>query len=116
MLLAQGRYFRAWLAKPSASVELGVLRDSLPEDLKDLRELRIDVPLDHWNRVVKHVRSDRKLLGGLLLDFAKSKDQVATLVSHDRLFSELQRVVLDATTTLVENETLSLRTVEAGSD
>jgi hypothetical protein len=107
MLLAQGRFWRASLSKDR--VDLEVLKVSLPEDLEDLRDLRFEVPLGWWNRLVKHVRSDRKLLGGLLLDFARPKDRVGAAVGDDRLLVELQRVVLDATAALVEEEVLELR-------
>jgi hypothetical protein len=107
MLLAQGRFWRASLAKDS--VELELLKASLPEELEDLRELRFEVPLGWWNRLVKHVRSDRKLLGGVLLDFARPKDRVSAAIGDDRLLGELQRVVLEASSALVEEEILELR-------
>ena len=97
MLLAQNRCWKVSYTKATASIVLGMTREALPEEQKELRELRIEVPLERWNRVVKHVRSDRKLLGGLLLDFAKHKDHVGAVVGNDRLFSELQRVVVDIT-------------------
>ena len=78
--------------------------------------LVIEVPLERWNRVVKHVLSDRKLIGGILLDFAKHKEHVATAVAQDRLFFELQRVVLDATASLVERGRLALTVVDVGMD
>ncbi len=106
MTLTQGRYWRASLARGFVVIE--VLRSSLPDDLISLRELRFEVPLRAWNRVVKHVHSDRKLLGGLLLDFAKSKDRVSTAIGSDRLLTEFQRIVLDSTATLVEEEVLAL--------
>ena len=37
---------------------------SLPEDLQELRDLRIDIPLAKWNRIAKNVHADRKLVGG----------------------------------------------------
>ena len=116
MLLTQGRYWRAVLGKSAASVQLSVQREGLGEELHELRDLRFDVPLARWNGVVKHASTDRKLLGGLLLDFASQKDLVAAVVGSDRLLSELQRVVLDATATLVEEGALVLRTAseEAG--
>jgi len=108
MLLAQGRYWRATLAKGRDAVVLDVLRASLPEDLQELKDLRIDVPLAKWNRIAKNVHSDRKLVGGLLIDFAKQKEQVVAAVSSDRLLAEWQRVVLDATTALIESGVLVL--------
>jgi hypothetical protein len=107
MLLAQGRLWRATLARDDV-VALGVLRDPLPAELQELRDLRIEVPLDRWNLVVRNVCCDRKLLGGVLLDFANTKDAVAVAVASDRSFVELQRVVLEATTQLVEQGRLVL--------
>jgi hypothetical protein len=89
-----------------------LLKGSLPEDIYELRDLRIEVPLDRWNRVVKNVSSDRKLLGGLLLDFARNKEKVGGVVSSDRLLGEFRRVVLDATVALVEAEALVLSLAE----
>lgn len=114
MLLAQGRYWKASYTRPSGLISLGLQRDHLPDELRELRELRIEIPLDKWNRVVKHARSDRKLLGGILLDFAKHKDHVGAAVSNDRLFFELQRMLVDSTVSLVEAGTLSLAAVEVG--
>ena len=74
-----------------------VLKGSLPEEIYELRDFRIDVPLQKWTRVVKNVNSDRKLLGGLLLDFARKKEKVSGVVTSDRLLTEFRRVVLDAT-------------------
>jgi hypothetical protein len=108
MLLAQGRYWRATLAKGRDTVALDIVRTSLPEDLQELRELRIDVPLAKWNRIAKNVHSDRKLVAGLLVDFAKHKEHVVTAVSSDRLLAEYQRVVPDATTALIESGVLVL--------
>lgn len=116
MLLAQGRYWRASLGKAADAVALEVFKESLPEDLRDLKELRIEVPLDKWNRVVKQVRLDRKLLGGILLDFAKHKDHVSAAVASDRLLTELQRVVIDATASLVESGSLALAVVDVGPE
>lgn len=116
MVLAQGRYWRATLVKSADGVTLGLLPDGLPDELRELRQLKIEVPLDKWNRVFKNVVSDRKLLGGILLDFAKQKDQVSAAVGHDRLFSELQRVVSDTTAALVESGTLTLVPVDVGGD
>jgi len=101
VLLSQGRFWRAELAKDGASVTLAPLREALGEGESGLKEVRFQVPLGRWNAVVKHAQSDRKLLGGLLLDFASRKEPVATAVSRDRLWIELVRVVLEATATLV---------------
>lgn len=114
MLLSQGRFWKASYTKTSGLITLGLQRDSLSEELRELRELRIEVPLEKWNRVVKYVRSDRKLLGGILLDFANHKDQVGAAVTHDRLFFELQRALVDSTISLVETGTLSLGVLDVG--
>ena len=112
MLLGQGRFWQASMAKGTDVVVFETVKAGLPEDLYDLREFRIEIPLAKWNLVVKHVRSDRKLLGGMLLDFAKHKDRVSTAVASDRLFVEFQRVVADATITLVESGVLLLAVPE----
>ena len=104
------------MSKGDDRVEISVIREGLPGELRDLREFRFEVPLEKWNRMVKHVRSDRKLLGGILLDFAKDKDLVSLAVGNDRLFGELQRVVLDATTSLIETGGLCLTVVDVGGD
>ena len=85
-----------------------LLKGSLPEEIYELRDLRVEVPLQKWTRVVKNVNSDRKLLGGLLLDFARQKEKVGGVVSSDRLLAEFRRVVLDATVALVEAEAIEL--------
>ncbi len=114
MLLTQGRYWKSSFAKSSKAITLELQRDSLPEDLRELRELRIEIPLGKWNRVLKYARSDRKLLGGMLLDFAKHKDHVGVAVTNDRLYFELQRTLVDSTVSLVEAGTLSLGVVDVG--
>ena len=116
MLLARGRFWNAGLSKAEDIVVLSLLRDSLPEEFRELREFKIEVPLDSWNRVLKHARTDRKLLGGIMLDFTKQKDQLSVAVGSDRLFSELQNVVLDATASLVESASLTLTVVDVGAD
>ena len=115
-MLAQGKFWRATLSRELDSVVLSMIRESLPEELRDLRELRIEVPLGKWNRVMKQVRSDRKLLGGILLDFAQNKDLVSMAVASDRLYGELQRVSIDATSALVEAGALALVHVDIGVD
>ena len=116
MLLAQGRYWRATLPKNSRAVVLQIAKGELPDGLYDLRELKIEVPLSRWNVIVKYVLTDRKLLGGLLLDFARTKDRVADAVSSDRLLAEFQRLVVDATVTLVEEEVLVLEPADGRGD
>jgi hypothetical protein len=102
MLLAQGKFWRSASRAGAGSITLELRRAALPEELQELRDLKIEVPLDKWNRLVKHVNSDRKLLGGLLLDFARHKDRVGAAVASDRLLAELCRVILDATASAVE--------------
>ena len=114
VLLSQGRYWKSSYTKTTRIIALSLQRDSMSEDLQDLRELRIEIPLATWNKVVKYVRADRKLLGGILLDFAKHKDQVGLAVSNDRLFFELQRTLVDSTVSLVETGTLSLGVLDVG--
>lgn len=106
MRLAEGRYWRANLKRGAVTLDL---RGSLlPEDLQELGDFQVAVPLEKWNLVVKRISGDRKLLGGLLLDFARHKDRVGTAVGSDRLLSELRRVVIDATSVLVEEGVLAL--------
>jgi len=116
LLLARGRFWNVALSKTEDIVVLSLLRDYLPEDLMELRELKIEIPLGSWNRVLKQARTDRKLLGGIMLDFTKQKDQLSVAVGSDRLFSELQCLVLDATASLVELAALTLTVVEVGAD
>lgn len=113
MVLAQEMFWRASVRKGNGAVTLAILRDSLPAELEDVRDLKIEVPLSDWHRVVKQIRSDRKLLGGILLDFAKNKDHLSVAVGSDRLFHALQRVVHDATAALVEEGVLTLVPVAA---
>jgi len=113
-MLAQGRYWRATQGKDSVVLE--VLKASLPEDLGELRELRIEVPLERWNRVVKYSHSDRKLLGGVLLDGANHEEHLSAAIGNDRLLSEFQRIVLEATAALVDEEILMLTTGQGSED
>jgi hypothetical protein len=113
MVLAQGRFWRATLGKGNAAVILSVLRESLAPELEEVRDLKIEVPLEDWHRLVRKVRSDRKLFGGILLDFAKNKDHLSLAVGSDRLYQALQRVVHDATVALVEEGVLTLVPVAA---
>jgi len=116
VLLARGRFWNAGLAKTEGTVVLSLLRDELPEEYRELREMKIAVPLESWNRLQKHVRKDRKLLGGIMLDFTNQKDQLSVAVGSDRLYSELQSVVRDATLSLVENTILTLTQVDVGAE
>lgn len=112
MILAQGRYWKAWLRKGSQALTLSLLREGLPAELQELRDLRIEVPFARWNGVLKHVRSDRKLLGGILLDFARDPDGLAAMLSDERLYGELRGVVLEASAALVEEGLLALSPAE----
>ncbi len=114
MLLAKSRFWKISYTKASGMVLISLHRDSLPEDLREVRELGVEVPLDKWNRIIKHARADRTLLGGILLDFATHKDQVGVAVSNDRLFFELQRALVDAAVSLVETGNLSLTSLDVG--
>ena len=97
-------------------MELEVLKGALPEDLAELRELRIEVPLGKWSLVVKYLQSDRKLLGGVLLDFGRPKELVSTAIASDRLFLELRRIALDATVALIEREVVAVVPTAAQDD
>jgi hypothetical protein len=102
MLLAQGRYWRATAAKDGRRVVIALTREGLAAGPPELRDPAIEVPIARWNSVLRHALSDRKLLGGVLLDLARHKEHVAGVVVTDRLLTELQRVVLEATAALVE--------------
>ncbi len=108
MLLARGKTWRVQWLRSTSRVALDIAKNALDEGTAELRELKIEVPLAKWGLVVKNVQSDRKLLGGVLLDFAKHKERVGTAVGNDRLYLELQRVILEATLALVETGVLTL--------
>jgi len=108
MLLARGKVWRARWIKSSGMIGLDIAKAGPGEGSSELRELKIEIPLAKWSLVVKNVQSDRKLLGGILLEFAKHKERVSAAVGNDRLYLELQRVILDATLALVEAGTLTL--------
>ena len=108
MLLAQSKIWCAKWVKSAGTLRLETAKGALTEDNPELRELKIEVPLAKWSLVVKNVQSDRKLLGGVLLDFAKHKERVGAAVGNDRLYLELRRVILDATLSLVEAGILTL--------
>jgi len=108
MLIARSTIWRAKWVKSAGMVRLEIPKGALAEDNPELRELKIEVPLAKWSLVVKNVQSDRKLLGGVLLDFAKHKERVSAVVGNDRLYLELRRVILDATLSLVEAGVLTL--------
>ena len=106
MLLSQGRFWRASLNKGAGTIALEFFKASLPEDLYDLKDMKIEVPVGKWNLAVKNVHSDRKLLGGLLLGFANNKERVSAAVGNDRLLAERRRILLEATVVLLEEETV----------
>ena len=106
MIRARARFWRVTLQRSTGSIE--IQRAWLAPDLEEARDLRFEVPLVKWNRLVKNLNSDRKLLGGLLLDFAKHKDRVGVVIGNDRLLAEFRRSVLDATLALVEEGALML--------
>jgi hypothetical protein len=108
MLLARGKIWRAQWIKSSGMVGLDLAKAVSNKGNSELRELKIEIPLAKWGLVVKNVQSDRKLLGGILLEFAKHKERVSAAVGNDRLYLELQRVILDATLALVEAGALML--------
>lgn len=109
MLLARGKIWRVRWVKSTGMVGLDIPKVALNEGGSELRELKIEIPLAKWGLVVKNVQSDRKLLGGVLLDFAKHKERVSAAVGNDRLYLELQRVITDATLALVEAGALTLK-------
>jgi len=104
-MLAQGAHWRVDLHKSGAAV---VLRLQKEVESEELRDLRIEVPLGDWQRVLRVVRGDRKLLGGILLDFARNKARLGAVLASDRLFLGLERAVVDATMALLEREILKL--------
>jgi hypothetical protein len=108
MLIARGKTWRAKWIKGTGMVGLDIPKGALSDGSTELRELQIEVPLTKWSLVVKNVQSDRKLLGGVLLEFAKQKERVSAAVGNDRLYLELQRVIVDATLALVEAGALTL--------
>jgi hypothetical protein len=116
MLLAQNRYWRVTRGKLASDIVVTLEKEELPDDWREFKDFRLEIPVDRWNRVVKHVRSDRKLLGGIVLEFTKQQEQLPVILSHDRLFGELQRVVQDATSTLVETGALALTVVDVGAE
>jgi hypothetical protein len=100
MVAAHGRYWRVVLARKREAAAFSL--DAVPGDLEGLDGFKLEVPLARWNAVVKQAESDRKLLGGILLDLAATKEQVARVVASDRLLTDLQRVLRDGTVALVE--------------
>jgi hypothetical protein len=107
-MLTQSRYWRAALSRGGSGVVLSLVRDELPEDLTELVGLEIEVPLARWEDVLRHVRLDRKLLGGVLLGFAREEEKLPRAIGSDRLFGELQKVLTETTLTLVEEGQLKV--------
>ncbi len=106
MILGQGRYWRVALSRKRDSAHFSL--SGLPEDLEELAVFKLEIPLGRWNSVMKQAESDRKLLGGILLDLATAKEQVARVVACDRLLVDLQRVLRDASVALVEAGVLAI--------
>jgi hypothetical protein len=100
MVAAQGRFWKVGYSRKRDAASFAL--ESAPADLDELEGFKLEVPLARWNALVKLAESDRKLLGGILLDLAPAKEQVARVVASDRLLTDLQRVLRDATVALVE--------------
>lgn len=100
MLLARTRHWRVTLVRKRAAALLTL--GGLPSEFAELNGFEAEIPLGRWNAVVRNAESDRKLLGGVLLDGATAKDRVARVVGSDPILGELQRVVRDATVALIE--------------
>ena len=111
-MLARGRYWRAELLKGSEAVAVTLERDALPRELDELADFRIELPLSEWRRLLRVLRSDRKLLGGLLLDFARQKDRLSAVIASDRLYRTLVEILEQTTLALLENEALRLASAE----
>jgi hypothetical protein len=109
-MLARSRHWRAELAKGNESVALVVEREELPRELEELGDFRIELPLADWRRVLPLLRRDRKLLGGLLLDFARQKDRLSAVIASDRLYLGLVETLAEATLALLEGELLTVGT------
>ena len=116
MLLSQNRHWRVTRGKLASVIVVCLELEELPEAWREFKDFRLEIPIDRWNRVVKHVRTDRKLFGGVVLEFAKHEEQLPAVLSHDRLVGDLQRVVQDTTSTLVETGTLALTMVDVGAE
>ena len=108
MILARSRLWRAELAKGSEAVSLLLEREGLPRDLEEIGDFRIEVPLGEWRRLLRLLRGDRKLLGGLLLDFARQKDRLSAVIGNYRLYLALVETLGSATLALLECEALEV--------
>jgi hypothetical protein len=56
------------------------------------------------------------LFGGVVLEFTNQEDQLSAVLRHDRLFGDLQGVIQDATSMLVEMGALALTVVDVGPE
>ena len=113
MLVAQGRFWNASLQRKARTVRIQLESERLPEDLAELRDFRVEIALERWQRLVRTVYSDRKLLGGVLLEAAHPEELLSRVIATDRLAIELQRIVVDATIALVEAEALEIAPASA---
>lgn len=108
MLVAQGRYWNARLQRKAHTVRIQIETEHLSEDLAELRDFRIEIGLERWQRLVRTVYGDRKLLGGVLLEAARPEELLSRVIATDRLAIELQRIVVDATIALVEADAIEV--------
>jgi hypothetical protein len=106
VLLARSRHWRVTLVRKRAAALLAL--SGLPAEFAELNGFEAEIPLGRWTAGVRNAESDRKLLGGVLLDGATAKDRVARVVGSDPILGELQRVVRDATVALIEAGVLSI--------
>jgi hypothetical protein len=56
------------------------------------------------------------LFGGVVLEFTNQEDQLSAVLGYDRLFGDLQSVIQDATSMLVEIGALALTVVDVGPE
>ena len=105
MILARSRLWLAELPKGGAAVAITLEREAAAGEPA---EFRIDIPLREFRRVLKMLRGDRKLLGGLLLDFARQKDRLSGVIANDRLYLGLVEILGDTTLALLEHELLEI--------
>jgi hypothetical protein len=107
-MLARSRHWRAELGKGKESVALALEREDLPRELEELGDFRSELPLADWPRVLPLLRRDRKLLGGLLLDFARQEDRLSAVIASDPLYLGLVETLADATLALLEGQLLTV--------
>jgi hypothetical protein len=108
VILARTRLWRAELARGNEAVSLVLEREALPREVEDLGDFRVELPLTEWRRLLRLLRGDRKLLGGLLLDFARQKDRLSAVIGNDRLYLALVETLWSATLALLECEALEI--------